>query len=303
MVDAVQVETGSRRDARLGVVLVLAAALAWSTMGLFVRMLPDVDIWNVVFWRCTFGGPSIVALAMMERKRWSLDWPRTVMPAGIATTALIATGLFCSIYSMQNTTIANGGVIYSTVPFMAAVLAWLWFRERPGASTIFCTFVAVAGVAVTVRGTVSAGGGHLKGDLAMVYVAFAIAMMTVTMRRYRDTPMLESAALGNIVAAIFAFSFADPFNIPLGKVALLGLFGIITQGVALGLYTMGARRLPAAQATLLSSAEMPMGPLWVWLFFSEMPAMETFAGGALVLAAILGNIAAELRDGPTAEAV
>ncbi|RVD61582.1 DMT family transporter [Mesorhizobium sp. M2D.F.Ca.ET.185.01.1.1] len=302
MADAVDVNTGNRGDSRLGILLVLTAALAWSTMGLFVRMLPDVDIWNVVFWRCIFGGPSIVALAMIERKRWSLDWRRTMVPAGSATTALIATGLFSSIYSMQNTTIANGGVIYSTVPFMAAVLAWLWFRERPCVSTIFCTFVAMAGVVVTVRGTVSAGGGHLKGDLAMVYVAFAIAMMTVIMRRYRDTPMLESAALGNIVAAIFAFFFAAPFSIPIGEMALLGLFGIVTQGVALGVYTMGARRLPAAQATLLSSAEMPMGPLWVWLFFSEMPAMETFAGGSLVLAAILGNIAAELRAGPTVEA-
>lgn len=64
---------------------------------------------------------------------------------------------------------------------------------------------------------------------------------------------------------------------------------------------MGARRLPAAQATLLGSAEMPMGPLWVWLFFNEMPATETFAGGALVLAAILGNIVVELRARPTAE--
>ncbi|RAZ91780.1 EamA/RhaT family transporter [Mesorhizobium hawassense] len=302
MVDAVDVNKGSRRDARLGILLILASSLAWSTMGLFVRMLSDVDIWNLVFWRCIFGGPSIFALAMMERKRWSLDWRRTMVPAGIATTALIATGLFSSIYSMQNTTIANGGVIYATVPFMAAVLAWLWFRERPGTSTIFCTFVAMAGVIVTVRGTLAAGGGHLKGDLAMVYVAFSIAMMTVIMRRYRDTPMLESVALANIVAASFAFFFADPFSIPIGEVALLGLFGIITQGVALGVYAMGARRLPAAQATLLSAAEMPMGPLWVWLFFNEMPATETFAGGALVVAAILGNIAAELRASPTAEA-
>ena len=42
-------------------------------------------------------------------------------------------------------------------------------------------------------------------------------------------------------------------------------------------------------------AEMPMAPLWVWLFFNERPAMETFAGGALVLVAILGNIILELR--------
>lgn len=167
LVGAGAVDAGSH-DAWLGILLVLTSALAWSTMGLFVRMVPDVDMWNVVFWRCIFGGPSIIALAMIERKRWSFEWRRTMAPAGIGITSLIATGLFASIYSMQNTTIANGGVIYSTVPFMAAILAWLWFRERPGVSTIFCTFAAIVGVVVTVSGTVNAGGGHLKGDLAMV---------------------------------------------------------------------------------------------------------------------------------------
>jgi len=36
----------------------------------------------------------------------------------------------------------------------------------------------------------------------------------------------------------------------------------------------------------------------VWIFFSEVPAQETFIGGGLVLAAILWNIAAELRKRP-----
>ena len=270
-------------------------------MGLFVRMVPDVDLWSVVFWRCIFGGPSIIVLAMIERKRWSFDWQRTMTPAGIAITTLIATGLFSSIYSMQNTTIANGAVIYSTVPFMAAVLAWVWFRERPGIRTIVCTFVATIGVVVTVSGTITSGGGHLKGDLAMVYVTFAIAMMTVIMRRYRSTPMLEPVALACFIAALFAFFLTDPFKVPTGDIALLGLFGLITQGGGIGIYTMGARRLPAAQAALLSSAEMPMSPLWVWTFFREMPATQTFVGGTLVLAAILWNIAMEIRAVPTAE--
>jgi drug/metabolite transporter (DMT)-like permease len=40
---------------------------------------------------------------------------------------------------------------------------------------------------------------------------------------------------------------------------------------------------------------VPLSPLWVRVFFDEVPATETFIGGALVLGAILWNIAAELR--------
>lgn len=290
-----------RRDTALGIVLVLGSAVAWSTMGLFVRMVPDVDVWTVVFWRCIFGGPSIVALAMVERKRFSFDWRRTLTPAGVAITCLIAGGIVAAIYSMQHTTIANGAVIYSTVPFVAALLAWMWFRELPGRRTTLCTIVAIAGVAVTVSGTIALGGGHLDGDLAMVFVTFSIAMMTVIMRRYRDTPMLESVALACFVAAGFSYWFTDPFVIPTGDIVLLGIFGVITQGGGLGIYTIGARRLPAAQAALLSAAEMPMSPLWVWIFFYEVPAAETFIGGTMVLAAMVWNILSEIRPNRTIE--
>jgi drug/metabolite transporter (DMT)-like permease len=288
-----------QRETFLGIVLVLGSAVAWSTMGLFVRMVPEADVWSVVFWRCIFGGPSIVALAMIERKRFSFDWRRTLTPAGIAITCLIAGGIVSAIYSMQHTTIANGAVIYSTVPFVAALLAWMWFRELPGRRTTLCTIVAIAGVAVTVSGTIALGGGHLDGDLAMVFVTFSIAMMTVIMRRYRDTPMLESVALACFVAAGLSYWFTDPFAISTGHILLLGLFGLVTQGGGLGIYTMGARRLPSAQAALLSAGEMPMSPLWVWIFFDEMPAAETFIGGALVLAALLWNILAEIKASRT----
>ena len=242
----------SRRETWLASRWCLCAAVGWSTMGLFVRMMPGVDVWTVVFWRSIFGGLSIIVLAMVERRRLSFEWRRTLTAPGMAITVLIASGVFASIYSMQNTTIANGCVINATAPFMTAVLAWLWFRERPGATAIICTFIAMTGVAITVSGTIASGGGHLKGDLAMVYGTFALAMTTVIMRRYRDTPMLESVAIACLVAAAFASLFAKPFAIPGSDMLLLGLFGVVTQGGGLGLYMMGARRLPSAQAALLT---------------------------------------------------
>ena len=36
------------------------------------------------------------------------------------------------IYALQNTTVANVTVLYATLPFMTAILAWLWFREKAG---------------------------------------------------------------------------------------------------------------------------------------------------------------------------
>ncbi|HJR23376.1 MAG TPA: DMT family transporter [Dongiaceae bacterium] len=282
------------RSVAIGIVLVLSSAVAWSTAGFFARMVP-LDIWIVVFWRGVFGGLSIAVLAMIERRRFGFDFKAAFSLAGIALILISATGKIAFLYALQNTTVANVTVLYATLPFMTAILAWLWFREKAERRTLIGSLVAGAGVIITVIGSTGLGGGHLLGDLAALFMTFTMALMTVIMRRHRDVPMLEAAALSGIVAAIIAFPMADPFTATLTEIGWLALFGIVTQGGGLGIYTMGARRLPSAQAALLSASEVPMSPLWVWIFFQEVPAQETFIGGGLVLAAILWNVGAELR--------
>jgi drug/metabolite transporter, DME family len=282
------------RSVAIGIALVLSSAVAWSTAGFFARMVP-LDIWIVVFWRGVFGGLSIALLAMIERRRFGFDFKRAFSLAGIALILISATGKIAFLYALQNTTVANVTVLYATLPFMTAILAWLWFREKAERRTLIGSLVAGIGVLITVAGSTGLGGGHILGDLAALFMTLTMALMTVIMRRHRDVPMLEAAALSGILAAVIAFPMADPFSATLTEIGWLALFGIVTQGGGLGIYTMGARRLPSAQAALLSASEVPMSPLWVWIFFQEVPAQETFIGGGLVLAAILWNIGAELR--------
>jgi drug/metabolite transporter (DMT)-like permease len=290
--------SAAERNTTIGIVLVLSSAVAWSTAGFFARTVP-LDIWVVVFWRGIFGGISIAALAMIERRRFGFDWKRAFSLAGIALILISAAGKIAFLYALQNTTVANVTVIYATLPFLTAILAWLWFRERAERRTLIGSLVAGAGVIITVTGSTGLGGGHILGDLAALFMTFTMAIMTVIMRRHRDVPMLEAAALSGIAAAIIAFPMAEPLTATMTDILWLAAFGIVTQGGGLGIYTMGARRLPSAQAALLSASEVPMSPLWVWIFFSEVPARETFIGGGLVLAAILWNVGAELRKSRT----
>ncbi|HWA49154.1 MAG TPA: DMT family transporter [Dongiaceae bacterium] len=294
-----QADLAARRNTYIGMALVITSAIAWSTSGFFARTVP-IDIWVVVFWRGLFGGASIVILAMIERGSFKFDLLRAFSPAGIALMFISATGKLAFIYALQHTTVANVTVLYATLPFITALLAWLWFRERASKRTLIASSVAGIGVTVTVIGSAGLGGGHILGDMAAIYMTCTMAMMTVIMRRHREVPMLESAAMSGFVAAAIAFFFCDPSVATWAQVGWLALFGIITQGGGLGIYTMGARRLPSAQAALLSASEVPLSPLWVWIFFAEVPALATFIGGGLVLGAILWNIGAELRKAKAA---
>jgi drug/metabolite transporter (DMT)-like permease len=82
---------------------------------------------------------------------------------------------------------------------------------------------------------------------------------------------------------------------PARDIAVAAAMGVVILAIGMVLYTRGSRRLPAAEATLLSLVEVMLAPLWVWLVIAETASAATFAGGAVVLAAVVLNAVAGAR--------
>jgi drug/metabolite transporter (DMT)-like permease len=99
-------------------------------------------------------------------------------------------------------------------------------------------------------------------------------------------PMGAVTALSMLMMTVMALPWAD-LTPSLPDLALLAAFGIGQMGIGSLLFTAGAKRLPAADAALLSVLETVLGPLWVWLAVDERPDASVLAGGGLVLAAVL----------------
>ena len=65
---------------RLGLMLVTVSAVAWSTAGLFTRLIP-LDSWTMLVWRGIFGALGIaVVILVMERRNavasfQKMNWP------------------------------------------------------------------------------------------------------------------------------------------------------------------------------------------------------------------------------------
>lgn len=54
------------REHRLGIALIVAAAIAWSSAPFFTRLL-HYDSWTILFWRGLFGGGSIALFLFLTR--------------------------------------------------------------------------------------------------------------------------------------------------------------------------------------------------------------------------------------------
>jgi len=277
---------------RAGYAIVFWATVAWSTGGFFVRLI-HVDLWTMMGWRSLFGLLAIMAFLLWQRGPRNLRFGKLVSWPGLLVVFSAGVGMICFISSNVLTSIANVAVLYATLPFMTAGLAWTWLGERPSRRTIVASTAALAGVAVMAGDSIT--GGHLTGDLLAVCMTVLTAILAVTVRRHRDVPILEATTGGCALAMVTGMLLGNPTVVQITDLAWLAVFGAITMGLGMALFTVGARRIPSAQAALIGTFESPLAPLWVWLAFAEVPATSTFIGGALILVALAWHFAGELR--------
>jgi drug/metabolite transporter (DMT)-like permease len=282
------------------VFFVFAAGVLWSTVGLGIRMIEDAVVWQILLYRSI--AMSLFLYAVIRVRSGESPFVqvrRTGFPSVIAGLSLVA-AYSGGIYSIQNTSVANAMLLFATAPFMAAVLGWIILRERVRVATWVAIAVAIGGIAIMVADM--SGSVVLKGSLAALGSAFGFAVFTVALRWGRTGEMLPSVFLSGLFAIVVTFGICQlsglPVALSLNDGAISMGMGVFQVGAGLILYTLGSRSLPAAELALLSLAEVLLGPLWVWLFLGETASLNTLIGGAVLLAAIVGNAVSGKRRKP-----
>ncbi|HTO61768.1 MAG TPA: DMT family transporter [Bradyrhizobium sp.] len=285
--------TAAGTERRKGIALVVAAAVAWSTAAFFTRLLP-FDSWTILFWRGLFGCGAIVTFMALIQGRDGLKDLTAIGRSGWLVASLSALGMICFIPALQLTSVSNVAIIMATGPFVTAALAWFWLRETPRQRTIVASVVALCGIAIIVGGPRPAS--DMLGIALACLMTVAIAVMTVVIRRHKETPMVAAAALSNLLGSVVSIPFAGGIAaVAPADLVTFAMFGFFQVALGLTLFMLGARLLPSGQTALVGLLETPLMPFWIWLAFHEVPAPSAFAGGALVMGAVVADILGDLR--------
>ncbi|MDU8914178.1 DMT family transporter [Aestuariicoccus sp. MJ-SS9] len=285
---------------KYGVLFVFAAGVLWSTVGLGIRLIEDAFVWQILLYRSISMSLFLYVLIQMRSGESPFVQLRRVgSPAVIAGLSLVA-AYSGGIYAIQNTSVANAMLLFATAPFMAAVLGWIVLREPVRAATWVAIAVAFGGITIMVAD--KSGSVVLKGSLSALGSALGFAVFTVALRWGRTGEMLPAVFLSGLFAIVITLAICLGLGLSVvlspndGGIAM-GM-GVFQVGAGLILYTLGSRSLPAAELALLSLAEVLLGPLWVWLFLGETASPNTLIGGAVLLAAIMGNALSGKRRKP-----
>ena len=294
------VDLGYKREARLGLVFVFMAGVLWSTVGLGIRLIEEATVWQILLYRSISLSLFLAIVIYLRSKENLFTVIRAAgLPACVAGLALV--GAYSgAIYGIQSTSVATAMLLFACAPFIAAILGWLFLRENVRKATWISILFAMLGIGIMVQD--KSTGSALLGSLAALGSAFGFAVFTVALRWGRSVEMLPAVLLSGIFAIFITSSICLlsglPFQISVNDTGISMGMGVFQVGAGLVLYTLGSKTLPAAELTLLSLAEVLLGPVWVYLFLNEVVTLSTLVGGLILLLAIAGNAISGARRKP-----
>ena len=281
---------------RLGVSLVVAAAVAWSTAPFFTRLL-QLDSWTILFWRGLFGG-GLGGSGPCPRPKRAKGFDTDGKERLARRIALdVGHGQFHPGPAADQRLKRCDHYRHSPIRGRCARLD-MASRSRPMA-TMLASVAALCGVAIIVGN--ARASSDVLGIALTCLMTVAIAAMTVIVREHKNTPMVAAPAWSNLLGSVISIPFANAIaSVAAADLVVLAMFGFFQVALGLSLFVLGSRLLPSGQATLIATLETPLMPFWVWVAFQEIPAPRALLGGALVMGAVIADI---VGDTPCAEAM
>ena len=130
----------------------------------------------------------------------------------------------------------------------------------------------------------------LLGTAVALGVPIAAAINWNTLqRRGQSVDLVPALLLGALISSAVTLPLSLPFAASTRDIALLAGLGLFQLAVPCVMAVRLARRLPAAEISLLALLEIVFGIAWAWFGAGEQPGMAVLFGGALVLASLTLN--------------
>ena len=280
------------KNPKVAIPIVLFAGLLWSFGPYVVRHIdqPQLVPWQYLFTR---GLVIFILLNLYLYFEEGLDFYKNYFKVGISGILGgigLGTAMMTFIWSITNTSAAVTLLCLAAMPFITALLGFLFLREKISLTVWVAILVATFGIVVMALGT--GGKNSLPGLVFGLASALGFSVFSVTLRWRKETPKFTTVA----IAGLFCFLFSSvmlilndsQFLSSSKNEALFATHGTLVCA-GLILYSIGSKNIPAADLTLLSLTEVIGGIFWVWLPWlgiNEVPATNTIIGGFFIFIAI-----------------
>jgi len=256
--------------------------------------LADGSPWTIMLLR---SGVTLVAALVVWAvwRRLSKNAPQLIPGwAGLAVAACYGLTGVSFVTAVFHTSTADLVFILAFNTVFAAVLSWLFLRERPGLVTIAAMLIMILGVLIIVGGSV--GTGHLFGDfMALCSALLVAAAITISRASGKDMGFtaLVGVALPMAVAAFMVSGEGLHVNAPWWII----FNGAVIMPISFFCLANGPKYISGPEVAMFYLLETVLAPVWVWLIFAEAPSRNSLIGGTILIVTLVAHSLWQLHEG------
>jgi len=271
-----------------GTALVLLGALCLSFGGIIVKSFEGANLWQILFWRQFFFAIIVVLYLLFSYKKNFFKSFYNSGLSGFIAGLVLSVGFAAYVFSMYTTTVANTNFIITTETIFLAVFGYFFLKEKINLITFISIILGMSGVLLIVGSSLSIQPSEqFVGNIVAFIMPISFAILVIIIRKYPNVDMVPSQFTAGIAAAIIGFFIAGKLSISPHDLFLAFLAGFFQIGFGFILITIGSQTTPAAVVGVLMLTESIFGPLWAWLFISEIPPVSVLVGGGIIIFSIL----------------
>ena len=278
----------------------LAAALLWSTGGLFIKWTTLSGL-ELSFYRSFF---AIFVVAFFTRHEgFGLN------RVSVAASVLYAVLLILFVLATKQTTAANAIFLQYTAPVYLLIFEPLFYKEKFRLRDLITVLVCVSGMTLFFVGKLRPE--DVSGNLLALAsgLCFAIYFLLLRHSKARLVNRASSVIYGNLLAVVITAPWGLSALFQLDRHDIFGVvyLGVVQLGLAYTLFTLAmARGVRSIDAGIICYIEPVLNPVWVFLVLRERPSQWALLGGAIIIVAVIVHMLLDARwkrkaDAPPSE--
>jgi len=280
--------------------LILAAAILWSTSGFFSKA-PIFDDWPLeirgvllAFWRAAFAS---LALVWMVKK---VEWSWRLLPMVLIFAAMNVAYLTTIVITEASVAIW----LQNTAPAWVFVIGVFFLKEKVvPRDWVMMTFAGI-GLTIIIFFQLQIAGSSL-GIATGVLSGITFGGVVLCLRNLRDFDAAWLIFLNHIATAALISPFVIYHGVyPQGSQWIyLTLFGMLQMGIPYFLFARGVKSISGHEAAGIALLEPLLVPVWVFLAWRHLelyqpPLLSTMIGGGLILLGLVLRYFSFRRSSP-----
>lgn len=271
--------------------LVVAAAVLWSTGGFFIKWtsLSGLEL--------SFGRSLLAAITVAIFTRREGFGLNTITAL---TSVLYAALLVLFVLATKQTTAANAIFLQYTAPAYLLIFEPLFYKEKFRSRDLLVVVACICGMSLFFVGQLRPQ--DVIGNLLALAsgLCFACYFLLLRHSKSRKVNRASSVIYGNLLVVLICAPAGLQAIPHMRQLDILSVsyLGVVQIGVAYTLFTAAmARGVRSLDAGIVGYIEPVLNPIWVFVILGERPSQWALVGGAIIVVALVCHLLVEARRG------